>query len=126
MKLFELQEQNLLTDSELDALYEGVAASNPELQKLIATQLAKPFNKTKQDIISSFVPKLKAWAMDAMNKESDTEFVSKVLNNPEIVAKQLMDNISSRSKQVDNETIAAPKEKQQGRQFYRFKRTSKQ
>ena len=125
MKLFELQEQNLLTDSELDALYEGVAASNPELQKLIVTQLAKPLNKTKQDIISNFVPKLKAWAMGAMNKETDTEFVSKVLNNSEIVAKQLIDNISCRSRIKKNETVVAPKQKQQSKQFYRFKRTSK-
>ena len=80
MKLVELHEQQILSDEEFDVLYEGVAAGNPELKELIATQLAQPFNKTKQDIISKFIPKLKAWAMDAMNKESDTEFVSKVLN----------------------------------------------
>lgn len=128
MKLFELQEQQLLTNDELDALYEGVAATNPELKELIATQLAQPFNKVKQDLLSKFVPKLKAWAMDAMNKESDTEFVSKVLNNPEIVATQLMDNISSRNKQTDTETVAKPQtgKPSSGKQLYRFTRAKAQ
>ena len=127
MKLFELHEQQILSDKEFDVLYEGVAAGNPELKELIATQLAQPFNKTKQDIISKFIPKLKAWAMDAMNKESDTEFVSKVLNNPEIVAKQLLDNISSRSKQVDSNAVAKPSSQSPkgDQQIYRFTRNSK-
>ncbi|MFY0656158.1 MAG: hypothetical protein JXR12_05200 [Neptunomonas phycophila] len=108
MKLVELHEQNILTDQELDTLYESVAATNPELKELIAKQLALPFQKEKKNIISNFIPKLKAWAMDAMNKESDTDFVSKVLNNPELVAKQLLNNISSRSNNEQADTVAKP------------------
>ena len=103
MNLFELHD--ILSMDDL-ALCESVLDADPELRGLIDQQLTKPFQQqlasVKSQIVQTFVPKLKAWADEAIQtaKEGDGsyKFITKVLNNPETIAKQLLNTLTKQSK----------------------------
>ena len=110
MNLFELHD--VLPHDEL-TICESIMDADPELKGLIAQQLTKPIMTARKQALSSFVPKLKAWAKTALATTSKTDsnynFIVKVLNNPETVANQLVNSLSSRGNNtpVDNEKMSA-------------------
>lgn len=108
----------LLTESEIQYITESIGA---DFGTIISRGVAAPFDQFKAAVVKNITPKLKAWAMEMMNRmqqvrgfEDDSSVkyntLHKIINNTPSAADTIANHIIRRKLGVQSERETSKKE----------------